>query len=159
MVAGGQWAADRLPGLEVVPDHGGGARTGYPGFKDVGHFDTVTFPKDGDGCRWDSTPHDAQARVRLQGIGHARVHRHRPVRGRVETIGIKREGRCWYLVRDHDVIAHERLNTTGMTRAPEPKPDPERPGSFLPSGAAAKAGLNRGTLDTGWGPREPRPQG
>lgn len=33
-----------------------GQTPGYPRFKGVGHFDSVTFPKDGDGCRWDSTP-------------------------------------------------------------------------------------------------------
>lgn len=33
-----------------------GLTPGYPRFKGVGHFDTVTFSKDGDGCRWDSTP-------------------------------------------------------------------------------------------------------
>ncbi|MBQ0984083.1 transposase, partial [Streptomyces sp. F63] len=27
---------------------------------------------------------------------------------------------------------------------------PEQPGSFLPNGAAAKAGLNRSVLDAGW---------
>ncbi|MGW3731048.1 RNA-guided endonuclease InsQ/TnpB family protein [Streptomyces sp. F001] len=227
-----------------------GEKPGYPRFKGVGHFDTVVFPKDGDGCRWDSTPHDAQTRVRLQGIGHVRVHQHRPVHGRVKTISIKREGRRWYavlacddvpaeplpptgavvgidmgvshflttsdgehianpkfldaaaaeladaqrhlatfpkrtrqrtkrhraaarkvaklharirrqrldfhhkialaLVRGHDAIAHERLNTAGMTRTPKPKPDPGTPGAFLPNGAAAKAGLNRSILDAGW---------
>ncbi|MEW1838516.1 transposase [Nonomuraea angiospora] len=55
------------------------------------------------------------------------------------------------LVRDHDVIAHEQLNTAGMTKVPTPKPDPETPGAFLPNGAAAKAGLNRSILDAGWG--------
>ncbi|AGP59927.1 RNA-guided endonuclease InsQ/TnpB family protein [Streptomyces rapamycinicus] len=227
-----------------------GQKPGYPRFKGVGHFDTVTFPKDGDGCRWDSTPHDPQTRIRFQGIGHVRVHQHRPVRGRVKTISVKREGNRWYavlscddvpaeplpatgavvgidmgtthflttsdgahiarprfldqaadelaeaqrhlatfpkrtrrrtkahraavrrvaklyarirrqrldhahktaltLVRDHDVIAHEKLNTAGMTRAPQPKPDPDAPGTFLPNGAAAKAGLNRSILDAGW---------
>ncbi|MFJ8860667.1 RNA-guided endonuclease InsQ/TnpB family protein [Streptomyces sp. NPDC102451] len=227
-----------------------GQTPGYPRFKGTGHFDTVTFPKDGDGCRWDSTPHDTQTRVRFQGVGHVRVHQHRPVKGRVKTISVKREGKCWYvilscdnvpaeelpptggnvgidmgvahflttsvgehvanprflqamadelaeaqrhlatfpkrtrqrtkahraaarkvaklharirrqradfhhktaraLVRDHDVIAHERLNTAGMTQAPAPKADPEQPGSFLPNGAAAKAGLNRSILDAGW---------
>jgi putative transposase len=53
------------------------------------------------------------------------------------------------LIRDHDVIAHEKLNTAGMTKAPAPKPD--RVGGFLPNGAAAKAGLNRSILDAGWG--------
>jgi putative transposase len=228
-----------------------GLTPGYPRFKGTGHFDTVIFPKDGDGCRWDSAPHDPQTRVRLQGVGHVRVHRHRAVKGRVKTIGVKREGNRWYvvlacddvpaellpdtgalvgidmgvthflttsdgehvanprfleaaaddlaeaqrhlatfpkrarrhtkahraaarkvaqihqkirrqrldhahktaltLVRDHDVIAHERLNTAGMTRAPKPKPDPEQPGAFLPNGAAAKTSLNRSILDAGWG--------
>jgi putative transposase len=228
-----------------------GLTPGYPRFKGVGHFDTVTFPKDGDGCRWDSTPHGKQTRVRLQGVGHIRVHQHRPVRGRVKTISVKREGRRWYvilacdevpaeplpptgsivgidmgtvhfftdsggvhepnpkfldtvadeltaaqqhlstfpkrtkrrtkkhraaarkvaklhakirrqradyhhktalgLVREHDVIGHEKLNTAGMTKTPAPKPDPENDGAFLPNGAAAKAGLNRSILDAGWG--------
>ncbi|MET9758314.1 transposase [Streptomyces sp. NPDC006372] len=223
---------------------------GYPRFKGAGHFDTVVFPKDGDGCRWDSTPDDRQTRVRLQGVGHVRVHQHRPVQGRVRTISVKREGNRWYvvlacdnvpaeklsptgavvgidmgiahflttsdgehianprfldamagelaeaqqhlatfpkrarqrtrkhraavrkfaklygkirrqrtdfhhktaraLVRDHDAIAHERLNTAGMSKSPAPKADPDQPGGFLPNGAAAKAGLNRSLLDAGW---------
>ncbi|MEU4044350.1 RNA-guided endonuclease InsQ/TnpB family protein [Streptomyces antibioticus] len=229
---------------------GAGRTPGYPRFKGVGHFDTVVFPKDGDGCRWDSTPHDPHTRVRLQGVGHVRVHRHRTVRGRVKTISVKREGTRWYvvlacdevpaeplpatgaivgidlgvarfltisdgahvanprflqtmagelaeaqrhlatfpkrarqrtkkhraaarkvarlharirrqradfhhktaraLVAGHDVIVHERLNTAGMTRAPEAEPDPDNDGVFLPNGAAAKAGLNRSILDAGW---------
>nr|WSY52588.1 transposase [Streptomyces sp. NBC_00886] len=75
-----------------------GLTPGYPRFKGIGHFDTVVFPKDGDGCRWDSTPHDARTRVRLQGVGHIRVHQHRPVQGRVKTISIKREGKRWYVI-------------------------------------------------------------
>lgn len=55
------------------------------------------------------------------------------------------------LVAGHDVIAHERLlNTAGMTKSPAPKAVPEQPGSFLPNGAATKAGLNRSVLDAGW---------
>ncbi|MFJ7133678.1 RNA-guided endonuclease InsQ/TnpB family protein [Streptomyces fungicidicus] len=228
-----------------------GQAPGYPRFRSVGRFDTVVFPKDGDGCRWNSTPHDRQTRVRLQGVGHVRVHRHRPVRGRVKTISVKREGTRWYvilacdevpaeplpatgsivgidmgvrhffttsdgehvanpsflqamadelaeaqrhlatfpkrtrqrtkkhreaarkvatihakirrqrldhhhkraneLIRDHDVIAHEKLNTAGMTKSPEARADPQSTGGFLPNGAAAKAGLNRRILDAGWG--------
>ncbi|WP_235037329.1 transposase [Actinomadura sp. K4S16] len=228
-----------------------GASPGYPRFKGTGRFNTVTFPKDGDGCRWDSTPHDRQTRVRLQGVGHVRVHRHRAVQGRVRTISVKREGTRWHviivcadvpaepldptgavtgidmgvthflttadgehvpnprflgaaatelveaqrhlatfpkrtrqrtkrhraavrrvaklyakvrrqrldhhhktalrLVRDHDVIAHEQLNTAGMVKAPAPKPAPGNGGAFLPNRAAAKAGLNRNILDAGWG--------
>ncbi|MFJ5156857.1 RNA-guided endonuclease InsQ/TnpB family protein [Streptomyces sp. NPDC088353] len=51
---------------------------------------------------------------------------------------------------DHDVIAHERLNTAGMTKSPAPRPDPDNDGTFLANGAAAKAGLNRSILDASW---------
>ncbi|GAA3476056.1 transposase [Streptomyces yanii] len=224
-----------------------GRTPGYPRFRGVNWFDTVEFPRDGDGCRWDATPHDPVVRVRLQGVGHVKVHQHRPVVGKVKTVSVKREGRKWFvvltaeqpqpeplpktgsvvgidlgianfladsngefvpnprhgrkaaakleaaqqalgrckrgstrrrkaveavarlhrkvrcrrldhahktalgLVRDHDLIAHEDLKIRNMSRAPEPKPDPDRPGSFLPNGAAAKAGLNRSIADAGWG--------
>ncbi|MEV7186606.1 transposase [Kitasatospora sp. NPDC093102] len=224
-----------------------GGKPGYPRFRGVNRFDTVDFPKNGDGCRWDSTPHDPVTRVRFQGVGHVRVHRHRSVAGTVKTISVKREGKRWYvvltaeqarpeplpatgsvvgidmgiasfladsdggfvpnprhgrkaaakleaaqqalsrckrgskrrrkavetvarlhrkvrrqrldhahktalgLVRAHDFIAHEDLRIRSMVRAPAPKPDPGRPGAFLPNGAAAKAGLNRSISDAGWG--------
>ncbi|RVU14993.1 transposase, partial [Streptomyces antnestii] len=55
------------------------------------------------------------------------------------------------LVREHDFIAHEDLKIRNMVKAPAPKPDPDQPGSFLPNGAAAKAGLNHSIADAGWG--------
>ncbi|WP_127360365.1 RNA-guided endonuclease InsQ/TnpB family protein [Actinacidiphila soli] len=229
-----------------------GETPGYPRFRGVNWFDTVEFPKDGDGCRWDSTPHDPVTRVRLQGVGHVKVNQHRPVVGNVKTVSVKREGRKWFvmvtaeqeqptplpatgsvvgidlgianfladssggfvpnprhartaaarleaaqqalsrfprrkakdrtnnhqravekvaglhgkvrrqrldhahktalaLVREHDVIAHEDLKIRNMGKAPAPKPDPDRPGGFLPNGATAKAGLNRSIADAGWG--------
>jgi putative transposase len=59
----------------------------------------------------------------------------------------------WFpdLVRQHDFIAHEDLKISNMVKAPTPKPDPETPGTFLPNGAAAKAGLNHSISDAGWG--------
>ena len=54
------------------------------------------------------------------------------------------------LISECDVIALEDLNTAGMTRRPASRPDPERPGEFLPNRARAKAGLNRSILDAGW---------
>ncbi|GAA2661182.1 transposase [Streptomyces vastus] len=229
-----------------------GEAPGYPRFRGVNWFDTVDFPKDGDGCRWDSAPHDPVTRVRFQGVGHVKVNQHRPVVGKVKTVSVKREGKRWYvvvtaeqarpeplpatgsvvgidlgiarfltdsngefvpnprhgkrvaarlevaqqalarfprvrrdkrtanhqravnkvadlhrqvrrqrldhahktaldLVRSHDVIAHEDLKIRNMVKAPVPKPDPKRPGSFLPNGAAAKAGLNYSISDAGWG--------
>ncbi|MFF7438596.1 RNA-guided endonuclease TnpB family protein [Streptomyces sp. NPDC008122] len=229
-----------------------GEAPGYPRFRGVMWFDSVDFPRDGDGCRWDSTPHDPVTRVRLQGVGHVKVHQHRSVVGKVRTVSVKREGRRWYviltaeqaqpeplpatggvvgidlgianfladsdggfvpnprygqrgtaklgaaqqalsrfprvrrgkrtrnhrravqrvadlhrkirrqrldhahktaldLVRRHGVIAHEDLKIRNMVKAPAPKPDPGRPGSFLSNGAAAKAGLNHSISDAGWG--------
>ncbi|MFD5425464.1 RNA-guided endonuclease InsQ/TnpB family protein [Streptomyces sp. NPDC127084] len=228
-----------------------GEAPGYPRFRGVNWFDTVDFPKDGDGCRWDSTPHDPVTRVRFQGVGHVKVNQHRAVVGKVKTVSVKREGRKWFvvltaeqeqpkplpttgsvvgidlgianfladsgggfvenprygrrtaakleaaqqalsrfprrkanrtnnhqravekvtqlhgkvrrqrldhahktaldLVREYDFIAHEDLKIRNMSKAPTPNPDPGTPGSFLPNGAAAKAGLNRSIADAGWG--------
>ncbi|BCK68813.1 hypothetical protein Srufu_027660 [Streptomyces libani subsp. rufus] len=54
-----------------------------------------------------------------------------------------------FVVRDADVIAHERLDIANMT--PRPKPRAADDGAFEPNGAAAKAGLNRAIFDAGWG--------
>lgn len=91
-----------------------GQKPGFPRFKGRGWFDTVEWPKDGDGCRWDSQPeHPTATYVRLQGIGHVRVHQHRPVRGRVKTISVKREGRRWYVILACDDVPAEPLPATG----------------------------------------------
>lgn len=55
------------------------------------------------------------------------------------------------LVDTYDIICHEKLKIPNMTAAPEPRPDPDNPGQFLPNGAAAKAALNKSILDAGWG--------
>ncbi|MFF0246584.1 RNA-guided endonuclease InsQ/TnpB family protein [Streptosporangium sandarakinum] len=91
-----------------------GRTPGFPRFKGRGWFDTVEWPKDGDGCRWDSQPeHPSATFVRLQGVGHVRVHRHRPVRDRVKTISVKREGDRWHVVLACDDVPAEPLPATG----------------------------------------------
>ncbi|WP_020387448.1 RNA-guided endonuclease InsQ/TnpB family protein [Kribbella catacumbae] len=55
------------------------------------------------------------------------------------------------LARRFDVIRVEDLRIAQMTRRPRPKPDPDRPGRYLPNRRRAKAGLNRGILANGWG--------
>ncbi|MGY0458785.1 RNA-guided endonuclease InsQ/TnpB family protein [Kitasatospora sp. cg17-2] len=90
-----------------------GGTPGYPRFRGVNRFDTVDFPRDGDGCRWDSTPYDPVTRVRLQGVGHVRVNQHRPVAGRVKTVGVKREGRKWFVVLTAEQERPEPLAPTG----------------------------------------------
>ncbi|MEU2395423.1 transposase [Streptomyces sp. NPDC007369] len=90
-----------------------GEKPGHPRFRGAGRFDTVDFPKDGDGCRWDATPHEPVTRVRLQGVGHVRVHRHRPVVGIVKTISVKREGKRWYVVLTAEQDRPDPLPATG----------------------------------------------
>ncbi|MFI1666719.1 RNA-guided endonuclease InsQ/TnpB family protein, partial [Streptomyces wuyuanensis] len=90
-----------------------GETPGYPRFRGVNWFDTVEFPKDGDGCRWDSTPHDPVTRVRFQGVGHVKVHQHRPAVGKVKTVSVKREGRKWFVVLTAEQERPEPLPATG----------------------------------------------
>ncbi len=55
------------------------------------------------------------------------------------------------LVNDYDLLVLEYLAIPNMVRSPRAKFDPDKPGAFLPNGAAAKAGLNRSIHDAGWG--------
>lgn len=90
-----------------------GDTPGYPRFRGISWFDTVDFPKDGNGCRWDSTPHGPVTRVRFQGVGHVEVHRHRAVVGTVKTVSVKREGRKWFVVLTAQQAQPEPLAPTG----------------------------------------------
>jgi putative transposase len=53
------------------------------------------------------------------------------------------------LVRDHDVIVHEALRISNMTRRPDPRLADD--GTYESNGASAKAGLNKSIKDAGWG--------
>jgi putative transposase len=86
-----------------------GVKPGYPRFKGKARFDSVEWPKDGDGARW--LPE--QRRVYLQGIGQVKVGLHRQVAGRVKTIQIKRQGRRWMLVLSCDDVPTKPLPVTG----------------------------------------------
>ena len=86
-----------------------GETPGHPRFKSVDRFDSVLWPKDGDGCRW----HPETRRVYLKGIGHVRVTQHRKVEGTLKTIQVKREGRHWHLVLSCDGVATKHLPRTG----------------------------------------------
>ncbi|NUW30385.1 transposase [Nonomuraea sp. SMC257] len=91
-----------------------GRTPGFPRFKGRGWYDTVEWPKDGDGCRWDSQPHHpVTIYVRLQGIGHVRVHQHRRVLGNIKTISVKHEASRWFVVLSCDDVPAEALPATG----------------------------------------------
>lgn len=88
-----------------------GQTPGFPRFKGEGWFDTVEWPADRDGCRWDSVT--GEHRVYLKGVGHMRVHQHRPIAGRVKTLAVKREGRRWYVIVSCDDVPAAPLPPTG----------------------------------------------
>ena len=87
-----------------------GGTPGYPRFKPAHRFNSVEWPKDGDGCRWQPNTR----RVYLQGIGHLKVTVHRPVHGRVKTIQVRRDGHRWLLILSCDEVPTRPL---GPTRA------------------------------------------
>jgi putative transposase len=86
-----------------------GQKPGYPRFRALVRWDSVEWPKDGDGCRWKPET----GRAYLQGIGHVKVHAHRAAEGVVKTITLKREGRRWYVVLSCDGIPLRPLPATG----------------------------------------------
>jgi putative transposase len=55
------------------------------------------------------------------------------------------------LVNRFGTLVFEDLKILNMSAAPDLKPDPDRPGVYLPNGSTAKAGLNSSILDAGWG--------
>ena len=86
-----------------------GQKAGYPRFKATARFDSVEWPKDGDGARW--LPE--RRRVYLKGVGEVKVNLHRQVEGQVKTIQIKRQGRHWLLVLSCDDVPTRPLPATG----------------------------------------------
>ena len=72
-------------------------RVGYPRFKPYQRFDQVLFVA-GDGARWEPADSGRWAHASFQAVGRVKVHRHRPVVGRVKTLQLKREGRRWYVI-------------------------------------------------------------
>ena len=88
-------------------------KPGYPRFKGRGWWDSIEWPDHGHGCKWDSVPHPTVTRVKLQGIGHVRVHQHRAVKGRVKTVTVHREVGRWYVILSCDDVPAEPLEPTG----------------------------------------------
>jgi putative transposase len=90
-----------------------GRKPGYPRFKGRGWWDSIEWPAERAGARWDSVPHPKVIRVYLAGIGHVRVHQHRAVQGRVKTITAKREAGHWYVVLSCDDVPAQPLDPAG----------------------------------------------
>lgn len=90
-----------------------GEKPGYPRFKGRGWFDSIEWTAERGGAIWDSVPHPTVTRVKLQGVGHVRVHQHRTVQGTVKTITVKCEAGRWYVVLSCDGVPAESLEPTG----------------------------------------------
>jgi putative transposase len=88
-------------------------KPGHPRFKGRGWFDSVEWPLNGNGCKWNSQMDRLATRVYLLGIGHIRVHQHRAIGGTVKTITAKREGNRWYVIVSCDDVPAEPLPITG----------------------------------------------
>ena len=86
-----------------------GRAPGYPRFKGAQRFDSVEWPRDGDGARW----HPDTKRVYLQGLGQVKVTAHREVVGRVKTIQVRRDGRRWMLILSCDDVPASPLPAAG----------------------------------------------
>ena len=69
-----------------------GEKPGYPRFRGAGRFDSVEFPKYGDGCRL------KQGRAEFQHIGPLKLKLHRPIEGTIKTMTVRREAGKWYVI-------------------------------------------------------------
>lgn len=74
-----------------------GGKPGYPRFRPHRRFSQVMFVH-GDGAKWQPAADGRWAHTRLQAVGTVKVRQHRPVRGTVKTLTVKREGRRWYVI-------------------------------------------------------------
>jgi putative transposase len=77
--------------------HRKGIQPGFPRFKARSRFDQVMFVN-GDGAKWSPAGGDGWARASFQTVGAVKVRQHRPVRGTVKTLQLKREHRRWYVI-------------------------------------------------------------
>ena len=76
---------------------GQGKKPGYPRFKSYQRFDQVLFVA-GDGSKWQPSGSGRWAYARFQAIGAVKVSQHRPVRGTVKALQLRREHRRWYVI-------------------------------------------------------------
>ena len=70
---------------------------GYPRFKPCSRFNQVRFVA-GDGAKWTPPGTGGWARAAFQSVGSVKVRQHRPIRGTVKTLQLKREHRRWYVI-------------------------------------------------------------
>ncbi len=85
-----------------------GKKPGYPRFKSLFRFDTVSYE---DAKSWKLKESDN--RFYLMGVGHIKIKLHRPVKGTLKTCHIRREGKKWYVLIQCEVLPLDPLPKTG----------------------------------------------
>jgi putative transposase len=154
---GGRWyvmlSCDDVPAEPLPP-------VGAPVGIDVG---VASFLTTSDGVHVPNPRHLAAAAERLaaaqQDLSRKKCGSKRRRKAAAKVAGLHRRIRqqrldrahktALKLVRSHDLIVHEDLSITNLTRRPKPRPDGN--GGYKPNGAAAKSGLNKSIHDAGWG--------
>ena len=83
--------------VKAADRSGADNKPGYPRFKPRSRFDQVMFVA-GDGAKWTPAAGRGWAQASFQAVGTLKVKQHRPVRGTVKTLQLKREHRRWYVI-------------------------------------------------------------
>jgi putative transposase len=81
----------------TVEKAGKGKKPGHPRFKPYQRFSQVLFVA-GDGAKWLPSGSGPRAHATFQAVGTLKVRQHRPVRGTVKALQLKREHRRWYVI-------------------------------------------------------------
>jgi putative transposase len=114
-----------------------GRAPGFPRFKGKGWFDTVKWPKDGDGCRWDSQPgHPTATFVRLRQAAAAAQREAAPFRERRSHHGTVRAAPRAAAHRGRPLRARGQAGRRDWTRWKRPA---TKPGSVSEAVAAGLA--------------------
>ena len=69
-----------------------GEKGGFPRFKSTSRFDSITFPKYGDGIKL------IGSKLRIQGVGLVKVKLHREIKGVIKTVTIQRNCGKWFVI-------------------------------------------------------------
>jgi putative transposase len=81
----------------------GGREVGYPRFKGLSRYDSMTYPQYGNGARLEGN------KLILSKIGAVLINLHRPVEGRIKTVSLRRSSSKWFVTfaveRERDAVA------------------------------------------------------
>lgn len=69
-----------------------GEKAGLPRYKSVNNYNSITFPKYGNGCKL------KKGKLYIQGAGLIKIKLHRPIEGKIKTVTIKRKAGNWYAI-------------------------------------------------------------